>query len=48
MKAVKCKHCGEWVEKKGNLSKIATETTESTVISEAVKEGIKHLKDIWR
>ena len=48
LKAVKCKHCGEWVEKKTNLSKIATETTESTLVSEALKEGIRHLKDIWR
>ena len=47
-KATKCRYCGEWVTKEGNLGKIATETTESTLIGEALREGIRHLKDIWR
>ncbi|MGF7119445.1 double zinc ribbon domain-containing protein [Methanobacterium oryzae] len=43
--ALKCKHCGEWIEKQVDLNEI-TNPAKDAIIGEAVREGIKNLRDI--
>ena len=47
--ALKCKYCGEWIEKKRDFNEI-TKPAKDTIISESIREGIKYLKEFnkWR